>query len=453
MSTSRRRLLQLLGGTAVAAPFAQLLGVPQAWGLSGRCERVIFFYFPDGVAGASQDGQPSAWHPSGSEFNFNLSDHLGELRDLRDECLFFRGLSMGPTDSGSHPGGAKKLLTAADHGNGESIDQFLSRTAGGAAPWRHLYLGAMATQNNASGDKHIVYPSAGASIAPQDDPRRAFEALFAGFTDGGGGGSATPVDPRRASLLDALLGDLGELSARLGPVERSRLDLHLESLREVERRTAPGTTEAVSAGSCDQPWVDTGGFTADQLQDAAAFPEIVRAQIDTMVLAMACGLTRVGTLQCSHHTSELEMSRFAGTELYESDPFRGMRSHQASHYGASHDPSRREYDAFVKQRRWFADQFAYLCRSLAERPEGDGTMLDHSLCVFLTEVADGNTHLHDDLPVVLAGRGGGRVQPGRLLNLGYERHGRLWVSLAHAMDQRIDGFGDASWGPLPGVLA
>jgi hypothetical protein len=326
------------------------------------------------------------------------------------------------------------------------------------SPWRHLYLGAAANQNGASGDKHIVYPSAGVTIPPQDNPRRGFQDLFGsiGATPPPSGGGQPAEDPgaaRRRSLLDAMQADLSELRGKLGTVEKSRLDLHLESIRELELRLGGGGGEGaapVLSGSCDEPWIDTGGFTDGQIHDPAAFPAVLKAQIDLMVLAMSCGLTRVGTLQCSHHTSELIMSRFPGTEMY--DPNYDMRSHQASHYGPRHDPNHREYSDFVKQRRFFAERFAYLLAELAARPEGDGTMLDHSLVVLITEVSDGNTHMHDDMPFVLAGRGGGRVNPGRLLNFGYERHGRLWVSLAHAMDEYVDGFGDGSWGALPGVL-
>jgi hypothetical protein len=107
--------------------------------------------------------------------------------------------------------------------------------------------------------------------------------------------------------------------------------------------------------------------------------------MDLMVQAMACGMTRVGVIQASQHTSELIMSRFMGTPMY--DPGFDMRSHQASHYGASHDLAHREYLAFKQQRRWWIEQLAYLLGSLAARPEGEGTMLDYSLVLCCTEVA------------------------------------------------------------------
>jgi hypothetical protein len=231
-----------------------------------------------------------------------------------------------------------------------------------------------------------------------------------------------------------------------------KLDRHLEALREIEARVAGlpgGGGEILDPASCESPAVDTSGFTDGELYAPEAFPAILKAQIDLMVLAMACGRTRVGTLQASQHTSELIMSRFAGTPLH--DPGWDMRSHQASHYGASH--SGREYDAFFLQRQWWVSQFRYLLDLLASTPEGDGSMLDNSLVVLCTEVCDGNTHHHDDMPFVLAGGGAGTVRTGRRYDAGYRRHGDLWVSVANAMGDGLSRFGDASAGPLPGLLA
>lgn len=440
LNTSRRGLLKGLGGLALGAPLFSALRGQAA---SGQAERVIFFYFPDGVVGPSQDGEASLWHCTGSEYDFQLSEILGGLSNHQDRCVFFNGLSMGATDSGSHPGGAKKLLTAADYGNNESIDQYLARTAGWSSPWRHLLLGVQANYNNASGDKHISYPVAGSSLPPQDDPRRAFTELF---------GNSSPSDSDgapsgRARVIGAVKEDLLELRGQLGGVEKDKLDYHVESMEELENRLGGGTS---SAASCGDPYVDTSAITDETLYDAGSFPAILKAQLDLMVLAMECGITRVGTLQCSSHTSELLMSRFAGTDFY--DPNYDMRSHQASHYGASHNRSSREFSAFLAQRKWWVQQYSYLLDQLASRPEGDGSMLDHSIVVLVTEVCDGNTHLHDNMPFVLSGGAGGRIRTGRLLQYSGDRHGKLWVSIGRAMGQDMGYFGDASSEPLWGLV-
>src|SRR5574338_632544 len=231
---TRRRLLQLGGAAAVTLPLWKL----RAHGSPARAKRLIVFYFPDGIVGASQAGEPSLWTPSGGETSFTPPDRLAPLEPYRASCVFFRGLSMGGTDSGSHPGGAKKLLTATDGGNGISIDQRLASTLGGGDPFRLLYLGAQANVNNASGDKHISYVAPGFTTPPDDDPVAAFARVFgsSGTTSGGGGGGGDGRSARRLSVLDNARGELEALLSELADTESTKLDLHLEAVREVEMR-------------------------------------------------------------------------------------------------------------------------------------------------------------------------------------------------------------------------
>jgi hypothetical protein len=373
------------------------------------------------------------------------------LAALKSDCVFLNGLSMGPTDSGSHPGGAKKLLTATDGGNGVSIDHVLANGVGASAPFSHLYLGAHANANAASGDKHISYVAPGQSIAPEDDPRKAFDLLFDAPANNPGPDAPSGPDPVKVSVIDGVLAEMESTRARLGNAEKMKLDLHLEALREVEKRIKAGVPGGPGGATCETPSLDTTGVEDATLGDPAFFPDVLRAQMDLAVLAMACGLTKVGVIQASQHTSELVMSRFPNTDFYE--PGFDMRSHQASHYGPAHDFAKKEFDSFVKQRLWWAEQFAYLLERLRELPEEDGTMLDHSIVVLCTEVCDGNTHLHDDMPFVVAGKGGGSISTGKLISAGGRRHADLWIALAQAMGQSMDGFGDASSGPLPGLLS
>jgi len=429
---SRRRLLQLGGAAAITAPLARYLRASPPATLA---KRFIVFYFPDGIAGVSQAGEPSLWTPAAS---------LAPLAPYMNQCIVFKGLSMGPTDSGSHPGGAKKLLTASDGGNGVSIDQHLASTIGHGDPFPMLYLGAQANANNASGDMHISYVQPGNTTPPEDDPLAAFNRVFGGMGSTMTGSGASD-GAAKLSILDRSRDELQALQAKLGDVEKAKLDLHLEAVREVEMRiqSLGGGTPA----TCGQPAIDASGIDASTLYAPEMFPKILRAQTDLMVQAMACGLTRVGVIQAAHHTSDLIMSRFVGTDLYEQGF--DMRSHQASHYGAAHDPSHHEYADYVKQVTWWVEQYAYLLSQLAARPEDGGTMLDHSLVLLCTEICDGNTHLHDDMPFVLAGGGNGAIHTGRTYDVGYRRHGDLFVAIANALGDGMTSFGDASTGPLP----
>ena len=346
---------------------------------------------------------------------------------------------MGPTDSGSHPGGAKKLLTAVDQGQGVSIDQALAQRIGADTPHRHVYLGVQAAPHGVSGDKHISYPIAGRSEVPEDQPRRAFERLF-------GGDRLTAErdvsDQRRRIILDVHKQDLADLRARVRGSERARLEVHTEALRELEARLEREAPEM--RRGCG----DLLPELIDHLYAPERFPQLLAHQTELLVNAFACGLTRVGVMQLSHHTSDLVMSRFSGTEMH--DLSRDMRSHQASHYGPRHDLARSEYLAFVQQRRWYAGRFAALLSALAMRPEGEGTMLDHTLVLLCSEVSDGNTHLHDDMPFALAG---GPIRGGQTLDVGYRRHGDLFATIGQALGAPMTGFGQESQGRIDGVLS
>jgi hypothetical protein len=448
----RRALLQGLvcGSAAVALTTASR----RAMG-SGRARRLIVFYFPDGIAGRSQDGMSSLWWANGAGSSLMLSELLQPLEARKNDCVFVRGLHMGATDEGSHPGGARKLLTNKDGGAGTSVDQHLANTVGRGSMHRHLYLGAQANVNNASGDKHISYPSAGVTVPPEDDPIRAFRRLFGAGTVGGGGAPAPvmgALDDDR-SIIDTSLADLAELRARAGSSESVKLDLHLEALRELETRLRAMSTMMMGTpppASCSMPTLSYAELTGSALYAPENFPAILRAQTDLMVTAMACGLTKVGVIQGSHHTSELIMSRFMGSEMF--DAGFDMRSHQASHYGARQDRANRLFTDYVKQRRWWVSQFAYLLEQLRARPEGDGTMLDNSVVLLCSEVSDGNTHSHSDMPFVVAGRAGGCIAPGKVIEQN-RRHGDLLASLATAMGESVTGWGDGSGDRLPGLLS
>jgi len=448
---TRRRLLQLGGAAAISLPLAQLARRVRAGNPTGVAKRFIVMYFPDGVVGQSQAGDPSLWDAAGGGPGFTLPDVLASLAPYQSKIVLTRGLSMGPTDEGSHPGGAKKLLTATDGGNGISLDQHLATTVGASDPFNLLYLGAQTNADNPSSDMFISYVAPGTTTAPDDDPVAAFNRVFggAGMTSGGGGGSGDPAAvARRTSILDNAQAEITALERQLGTTEKAKLDLHLQALRDVETRIQ---TLGGGAPSCAMPSIDATGLDSTTLYQPEYFPQILKAQSDLLVQAMACGLTRIGVIQSSHHTSNLIMSRFANSALYE--PGFDMRSHQASHYGASHDPSVHEYADYLKQVTWWAQQYAYLLSQLDARPEGDGTMLDNSLVLLCTEICDGNTHSHDDMPFILAGGGGGAIKTGQLLAFDYHRHADLLLAIGNAMGDPMTAFGDSSSGPLPGLLA
>lgn len=454
--SNRRSFLRSLGAAALALPFYQLLDSKSARA-GGVAKRVIFFYFPDGVAMGADGDLAQSWHCTGSENDFQLSNQLAPLDDFngksfKKDCVFLKGITLNLSD-GSHDDGAQKLLTNVFGGKGESLDHSLAYSPVGDAPYRHLYLGAMSLRDNSS-SKGISYPSYGGGggngvpLTPQDNPRKVFESLFSVPVGGGMGGMTGAPDPAKVSVIDGVLADMNALKNQLGSVEAQKLDAHLAALREVEKRIkGDGSTPVESPASCKSPVVDMSQFNdADCTMSYAdpKFPDILKAQIDVMVLAMACGQSKVALLQASHHTAnELDMAMFPNTEM--AVLHQHMRSHEASHN------SQKDH---IAQRRWFMRQFAYLLDRLESTPEpgGSGTMLDNTLVLACSEIASGPQHTHANMPFVLAGRAGGALKTGRFLQYNDLSHGALLVSIAQAMGQNINGFGEWNGGPVPGLL-
>jgi hypothetical protein len=464
-----RRRTFLKGAAMTALGTALPMSFSRRANALGGASRVIFFYFPDGVPAESQNGDGSAWHAWSSNGTITLPEVLSPLESFKQSCTFFRGLSLGATDTGSHPGGAKKLLTGKDGGNGWSLNHYLGQTIGAQHPHRHVNLGVMSTQKGTDADKFITYVGPGSVALPNDNPVNVFQTLFGGAPSDAplpGGGSVTPdvQTARKQSVLDGAIAEIDALKFKLGSVEASKLEFHLEALREVEQRletVVPPPVNPIDVANCSDPEISASGVDTNQLQTDMYFPAILRMQIDNLVTAMACNLTKVGTIQCSYHTSDLNMSQFPSTEMssfaecVNGTPQFGLqnchqkRSHEASHYGASHAGDL--YRHFVAQRKWYVSQLAYLLGELAARPEGSGTMLDHTLVLVCSEVSDGNTHSHDNMPFLLCGHGGGAVSTGKVLDVGYTRHGALLTSVARAMGADIWSYGDTADGPLGGI--
>ena len=445
MKISRRSLIT--GSAAALGSTALFWKNNRAWSLPNQAKRIIFFYFPDGIVGTSESGSNSLWHATGSESNFSLSEQLAPLLPFQQQCIFLNGISLAVGGAaGGHPDGAMRLLTAAKDANHESIDQYLARTVGASAPWRHLYLGVQSNKGPATIGKHLSYPSPTNSVPPQDDPRIAFCDLFSQAYDGSNSCEDMRIVQKRS--IDSAMADLNALRSQLGTTESLKLERHLEALHDLQYRN-DNLTSTIENAQCTNRQLSIGNL-GNNLYDPAIYPDSLRAQIDLMVLGMECGLSKVGVIQNSFHTSSLPMNRFEGTAMY--NPSNDIPSHEASHYGANHDLNNPFYAAFLQQRIWWVEQFAYLLQELNSRPEGEGSMLDQSIVVLCSEVSDGNTHSFDNIPFVIAGGGGGMLNTGRLLSYEKEPHANLWISLAQAMGADLNRFGQDGTGPLDGLI-
>jgi hypothetical protein len=238
---------------------------------------------------------------------------------------------------------------------------------------------------------------------------------------------------KRIGVLDAVKSQFDAVRSKAGAADRERLDQHAALVTDLEQRLQ---NEPVLGEYCMQPPVPPTLGT----DDANVMDQISRNHIDMIKMAFACDLTRVASIQYSnganHHTF----------------PFIGSMGdgHGLSHAGNDDVAA---WNEWTVRQTWYCGEFAYLMQQLASVPEGDVTMLDHTVILWVNELAQGNTHLHDRMPFVLAGSGGGALRTGRYLSYPGASHNDLLVSVLNAFGIPDQTFGhpDFCTGPLPNL--
>jgi hypothetical protein len=398
----------------------------------------VTLFVPDGII-------PSLWFPKGSETNFTLPAMAQPLEPVKGDCIFFEGVAMHGGEP-SHPGGTKKVLTATGP---QSLDVFLGQKLKGNLPFDSLQLGVASNFENGSGT--ISFIGEGQEVKPDDNPLNVFDRLFAGRSPAAMSDPAAMLRQRqKKSVLDAIHGDLASLQAKLGATERSRLDTHMQSLRDVEMRATGALPGGGSIMGCDVAGWNKQGYqnvdlyypqTYHKLEN---FPTVGQLQQDLLMLALTCNLTRVVTLMWSHAVSP---TKIAGN---------GTGNHDSSHYGTNPDGGNAKQ--FINGRRWFMSQVAALLQRMKATPYGDSHLLDHTVVLLCSDIGDGDLHEHRSLPFVLAGGGKAGLKTGRFLSytgMGMggmnETHAKLLVSIARAVGVPVDSFGYKAMGtgPLP----
>lgn len=453
---SRRVVLGGLGGIAVGLPLFDSMFTSSGSKPASSASRVpypkrfIVFFQPNGVI-------PASWfpRPGETESEFELGPvHRDALSVFRSDLIFLRGVDMIASDSGpgdEHQRGMGTVLTGrpllpgdfvggtglrAGWASGPSIDQRIAAELSKDTPFRSLELGVRATGGEVR--HRLSYIAAGRPLPAENDPAAVFRRLFAGRTTDAERLGA--ILSRRRSVLDAVTRELDRVSKELGVGDRLKLEAHLELLRDVERRlerdyvALAETLERERCGPRNAP----ARILAD---DENAMPIVSRVQIDLLVMALACDLARVATIQYSNAENHIRFPWIASLG----------DGHALSHAGPSASLQNEEYEARTK---WYAGEFAYLLGRLGAVPEGDGTLLDNTAVLWVSELAYGSTHSHLDMPFVLAGGAGGALRTGRYVRFEHRPHNELLVSLLHAMGIAEDAFGEPGigTGPLPGLV-
>ena len=247
------------------------------------------------------------------------------------------------------------------------------------------------------------------------------------------------------SLLDSLRADVATFRPRLGTGERPKLDLYLESVRDLEKNLGNFSADLAAAPTCGKMLPPTGA--ANFVARVNDMPKVSRLFCDVMALALGCRLTRVISMM------------WGGGESAEPVDFIGMKSW----HGVSHgNPNGLPGQQITRMQAYLAGEVAYLVEKLRAMGEGAGTVLDNTVVVFGTQ--NGNTNQADfakedhpryNAPMVLAGRCGGALRPGRLIDCAGANHNDVYLALSRAFGLQLDTVGDPTWckSPLPGLLA
>lgn len=450
----RRTMLRGMGGVAIALPFLEAMGCgtdgkPVSEPIASRSDRTedgLPKRFVAMFSGNGTENTYAQWTPHGGESDFTLHGILEPLTPHRSDIIVFSGLAnevsyKGPGDA--HQRGMGSMLTGrallegdfpgndgqtAGYASGISVDQEIANHIGKSTKFPSL---EYSVQNNGvTVYARMSYKASNQPLPPENNPAAMFGRVFADF-DADAAVVAQNV-LRRRSVLDAVLGDFNSLSARVGSKDRARLDLHAESIRSIERRLDTTASTAASA-MCKKPVKKNVAF-----MDPMTMPEVAKLQIDLLVMALACDLTRVSTLQIVRANNNFVFGFLGIPDAH----------HDLSHHGDSDAVANQK---LTKINKWFAEQYAYLLASLKAIPEGSGTMLDNCAVLWCNEQGKGNNHSRKDMPWVLAGRAGGAFRTGRFINAGGAPHNRLLLSLLSAFGIDAKVFGDPDFcggGPL-----
>lgn len=374
---------------------------------------------------------PSAWRPEpeadgpGWVPGFTLE----AIARHRARVSVLTGLANRQSFSGDgHYAKVAPLLTGAkirrtsgrDIWNGVSMDQVAARALRGATLLPSLELGCdpiypvedMGYSTIYGG--HIAWSAPDRPVLKEIVPRQVFDRLFRS--------SALAADPARPSVLDAVRRDRKRLAALLGARDRDKLDEYEDAVRALELRIE------AAAGAARAPIAPGQAPPAGVPEDYATH---VGLMLDLIALAFRTDTTRVVTFLTGNEVSGRNFAFVEGC---------AGNFHEFSH----HEGKPEKQEPYRKINRWHVEQFAGLLDRLAAIEEGEGALLDHSMLVLAGAMSDGNAHSPHDLPVLLAGGGGGSLTPGRLVASRADTPlCRLWLALLQRQGVPVDRFGDA----------
>ncbi len=434
----RRTFLRGMGAT-VALPLLDAM-VPSMTALAATpanpVRRLGFVYMPMGAHIAE-------WTPPGEGTLAGLSPTLQSLSSVVDHLTVVTNLELRNAYPGTHATSNAAFLSAAkakwtestDYHLGTTVDQIAAKHLGTETrlPSLELAMDLLTTVGQCDNGYACVYQnnlswsSPTTPLPAEAHPRVAFERLFG---DGGSAADRQAELRKSSSLLDWVRSDISRLQKKLGPSDRSKVSNYLDSVREVERRIQKAESETADSKlpDLDRP-----------VGVPAAYADHARLMFDLQVLALQGDVTRVITFQLARETSTRTYP-----EIGVSDPH-----HPLTHNGG--DPEK--LAKVAKINAFHVSLFAYFLEKLKATPDGNGSLLDHSVYLYGSGMGNPDVHDHVNLPVLVAGGGAGKIKGGRHIRYAEPTPlANLHLTLLDKVGVRVDSFAD-SQGKVPELLS
>ncbi len=426
---ARRTLLRGMGAT-VALPLLDAM-VPAMSAMASTPARPVrrlgYIFIPMG-------SDISRWTPAGEGALNELSPILKPLEAVKDHVTAVTNMEIKNAYPGTHATSNSAYLSCAkakltesnDYYLGTTVDQIAAKEIGQATRLPSLELGmdlleivgqcddgyACVYQNNLS------WSSPTTPLPYEAHPRKVFERLFG---EGGSAEERSRTLKKKASMLDRVKTDIARLQNELGPGDRTKVEQYLDSVREVERRI-----QIAEAGVAENPAPDM----ERPVGVPAAYADHARLMFDLQVLALQADLTRVITFQLARETSTRSYNEIGVSEPH----------HPLSHHG--NDPEK--IAKMAKINEYHVSLFAYLVEKLKATPDGDGSLLDHSMYLYGSGMGNPNAHDHTNLPIIVAGGGAGRMKGGRHVRYAESTPlANLHLTLLEKAGVRMDSFADS----------
>ncbi len=426
----RRTFLRGMGAT-LALPLLESM-VPAATPLArtpaNPVLRLGFVFMPMGC-------DITRWTPPGENKLDELSPILSSLAPVKEHVTAITNFELQNAYPGSHAtsnsaflSAAKaKLTESADYYLGTTVDQIAAKQIGQETqlPSLEMAMDLLQTVGQCDNGYACVYQnnlswsSPTTPLPAEAHPRIVFESLFG---EGGSMADRQAALRKKASLLDWFNEDIARLNRQLGPGDRAKVSHYLETIREVERRI-----QKAEADAADNPLPDLDR----PVGVPAAYADHARLMFDLQVLALQGDVTRVITFQLARETSNRTYP-----EIGVSDPH-----HPLSHHG--NDPAKIERMAKINQ--FHVSLFAEFLGKLKATPEGNGTLLDHSLYLYGSGIGNPNVHDHTNLPILVAGGAAGGMKGGRHIKFAEPRPlANLHLTLLDKVGVHLDSFADSN---------